>query len=149
MREINSLTKLQHENIVCLKEVMQVSQNILCLVLEYAGGGELYDYIIERERLSEEEAREFFKQIVLAIEHCHSRNVVHRGTSFHMHFLIVLDLKLENILLDVKNNIKLADFGFSTSLQNGKQTLTSRCGSPMYAAPEVLSADPYVGPEAR
>ncbi len=56
-------------------------------------------------------------------------------------------MKLEHILLDVNKNIKIADFGFSTSAQNGKQTLTSRCGSPMYAAPEVLSADPQVGPE--
>ncbi len=86
--------------------------------------GELFDYIVEKGRLLEEEARHFFQQIISGVEYCHRNMVVHR------------DLKPENLLLDSKMNIKIADFGLSNVMRDGHFLKTS-CGSPNYAAPEV------------
>jgi carbon catabolite-derepressing protein kinase len=105
----------------------------IILVLEYAGG-ELFNYIVEKGRMSEGEARKLFQQIVTAVEHCHYHRIVHR------------DLKPENILLDVAKNVKIADFGLSNYLEDGDFLKTS-CGSPNYAAPEVISGKYYSGPE--
>ena len=86
--------------------------------------GELFDYIVEKGRLLEEEARTFFQQIISGVEYCHRNMVVHR------------DLKPENLLLDSRNNVKIADFGLSNVMRDGHFLKTS-CGSPNYAAPEV------------
>lgn len=87
--------------------------------------GELFDYIVEKGRLLEEEARRFFQQIISGVEYCHRNMVVHR------------DLKPENLLLDSKMNVKIADFGLSNVMRDGHFLKTS-CGSPNYAAPEVI-----------
>lgn len=103
------------------------------MVLEYAGG-ELFDYIVKKGRMSEPEARRFFQQMLCAVEYCHRYRVVHR------------DLKPENLLLDDKLNVKIADFGLSNIMTDGNFLKTS-CGSPNYAAPEVINGKLYAGPE--
>ncbi|KAL5149994.1 SNF1-related protein kinase catalytic subunit alpha KIN10 [Glycine soja] len=104
------------------------------VVMEYVKSGELFDYIVEKGRLQEDEARHFFQQIISGVEYCHRNMVVHR------------DLKPENLLLDSKFNIKIADFGLSNIMRDGHFLKTS-CGSPNYAAPEVISGKLYAGPE--
>jgi carbon catabolite-derepressing protein kinase len=103
------------------------------MVLEYAGG-ELFDYIVSNGRLGEDKARKFFQQIVAAVEYCHRHKIVHR------------DLKPENLLLDDQYFVKIADFGLSNIMTDGNFLKTS-CGSPNYAAPEVISGKLYAGPE--
>jgi len=102
--------------------------------MEYIEGGEMFDYIVARGRLSEDEARSFFQQIVSGVEYCHFHMVVHR------------DLKPENLLLDNETSVKIADFGLSNVMKDG-QFLKTSCGSPNYAAPEVISGSLYAGPE--
>ena len=105
------------------------------MVLEYIPGGELYNAIERKGRFPEAEARRYFQQIVAAVGYCHAHMVSHR------------DIKPENILLDEQNNIKLGDFGLSNVMRDGHFFNTS-CGSPNYAAPEVISGLLYCGPEA-
>ncbi|KAJ3322146.1 protein kinase, AMP-activated, alpha 2 catalytic subunit [Boothiomyces sp. JEL0866] len=138
-REVQYYRQLKHPHIVKLYEVITTPTDII-LVLEYANG-ELFNYIVEKGRMSEAEARKLFQQIICAIEHCHMHKIVHR------------DLKPENILMDANKNIKIADFGLSNYLQDGEFLKTS-CGreqltqgSPNYAAPEVISGKLYAGPE--
>ena len=104
------------------------------MIMEYVDGGELFDYLVANGRLAEREARAFFQQIISAISYCHQHQVVHR------------DLKPENLLLDSKYNVKVADFGLSNMITDGDFLKTS-CGSPNYAAPEVISGRLYAGPE--
>ncbi|KAA8496101.1 Serine/threonine protein kinase OSK1 [Porphyridium purpureum] len=132
-REIKILKLFTHPHIIQLYEVIDAPNDIY-VVTEYSPGGELFDYIVERGRLSEDEARMFFQQIVSGIEYCHKHMVAHR------------DLKPENLLLDANNNVKIADFGLSNLMQDGFFLKTS-CGSPNYAAPEVISGKLYAGPE--
>lgn len=103
------------------------------MVLEYAGG-ELFDYLVKNGKMSEDKARRFFQQIICAVEYCHRHKIVHR------------DLKPENLLLDSDLNVKIADFGLSNIMTDGNFLKTS-CGSPNYAAPEVISGKLYAGPE--
>lgn len=109
------------------------TQNEIIMVLEYAGG-ELFDYIVSHGKLDEQQARRFFQQMICAVEYCHRHKVVHR------------DLKPENLLLDDQLNVKIADFGLSNIMTDGNFLKTS-CGSPNYAAPEVISGKLYAGPE--
>ncbi|PIO74473.1 kinase domain protein [Teladorsagia circumcincta] len=102
--------------------------------MEYASGGELYDYVSRFGSLPESEARRIFRQITSAVLYCHKHQVAHR------------DLKLENILLDQDNNAKIADFGLSNYFGT-KSLLTTFCGSPLYASPEIINGTPYKGPE--
>jgi len=102
--------------------------------MEYVKNGELFDYIVEKGRLDENQARHFFQQVISGVEFCHRNMVSHR------------DLKPENLLLDSKYNIKLADFGLSNIMRDGHFLRTS-CGSPNYAAPEVIANKLYAGPE--
>ncbi|PNS18105.1 hypothetical protein CAC42_4064 [Sphaceloma murrayae] len=131
-REISYLQLLRHPHIIKLYTVVSTPREI-CMVLEYAGG-ELFDYIVNHGRLPEDKARKFFQQIVCAIEYCHRHKIVHR------------DLKPENLLLDDQFNVKIADFGLSNIMTDGNFLKTS-CGSPNYAAPEVISGKLYAGPE--
>ncbi|KAG5985557.1 Protein kinase [Claviceps pusilla] len=103
------------------------------MVLEYAAG-ELFDYIVQNGRMKEPEARRFFQQMLCAVEYCHRHKIVHR------------DLKPENLLLDDNLNVKIADFGLSNIMTDGNFLKTS-CGSPNYAAPEVIGGKLYAGPE--
>eukprot|EP00802_Teleaulax_amphioxeia_P007362 Tamp_07368.p1 GENE.Tamp_07368~~Tamp_07368.p1 ORF type:complete len:472 (+),score=12.47 Tamp_07368:749-2164(+) len=132
-REIELLKIFIHPHIVRLFEIIHTKSDIF-MVTEYINGGELFDFIIENKKLSESESRRFFQQMISGIEYCHSKMIVHR------------DLKPENLLLDSHLNIKIADFGLSNVIQDGAFLKTS-CGSPNYAAPEVISGKPYLGPE--
>ena len=105
----------------------------IIMVLEYAGS-ELFNYIVEHGKMQEDKARQFFQQIVCAVEYCHRHKIVHR------------DLKPENLLLDEQLHVKIADFGLSNIMTDGNFLKTS-CGSPNYAAPEVISGKLYAGPE--
>jgi 5'-AMP-activated protein kinase catalytic alpha subunit len=132
-REINILHLCTHPHIIRLYEVIDTPTDIF-LVNEYVSGGELFDFIVSKGRLSSDEARNFFHQIVSGVEYCHFQKIVHR------------DLKPENLLLDSNFNIKIADFGLSNLMRDGDFLRTS-CGSPNYAAPEVISGHLYAGPE--
>ncbi|KAF1877448.1 hypothetical protein Lal_00040163 [Lupinus albus] len=132
-REIKILRLFMHPHIIRLYEVIETPTDIY-VVMEYVKSGELFDYIVEKGRLQEDEARNFFQQIISGVEYCHRNMVVHR------------DLKPENLLLDSKCNVKIADFGLSNIMRDGHFLKTS-CGSPNYAAPEVISGKLYAGPE--
>ncbi|XP_072980949.1 serine/threonine protein kinase OSK1-like [Typha angustifolia] len=132
-REIKILRLFMHPHIIRLYEVIDTNTDIF-VVMEYVKSGELFDYIVERGRLQEDETRRFFQQIISGIEYCHRNMVVHR------------DLKPENLLLDSRCNVKIADFGLSNVMRDGHFLKTS-CGSPNYAAPEVISGKLYAGPE--
>ncbi|XP_065911722.1 maternal embryonic leucine zipper kinase-like [Dysidea avara] len=134
-REISILKRLHHQHICQLYEVVETDR-MYYLILEYCSGGELFDYIVAKERLKETEARSFFRQIVSAIRYIHSQGFCHR------------DLKPENLLLDGNSNIKLIDFGLSAEPQTIEAPLGTLCGSPAYAAPELIKGGPYIGPEA-
>ncbi|KAJ8121895.1 hypothetical protein ONZ43_g1771 [Nemania bipapillata] len=131
-REIEYLQLLRHPHIIKLYSVIKTHNEII-MVLEYAGG-ELFDYIVSHGKLDETQARRFFQQMICAVEYCHRHKVVHR------------DLKPENLLLDDQLNVKIADFGLSNIMTDGNFLKTS-CGSPNYAAPEVISGKLYAGPE--
>lgn len=132
-REIKILKMCHHPHIIRLYEVIETATDVY-VVTEYSSGGELFDYIVESGRLSEGEARRFFQQIISGVEYCHKHMIAHR------------DLKPENLLLDENSNVKIADFGLSNCMRDGWFLKTS-CGSPNYAAPEVISGKLYAGPE--
>nr|GMC84246.1 SNF1-related protein kinase catalytic subunit alpha KIN10-like isoform X2 [Ipomoea batatas] len=124
---------LVHPHIVRLYEIKETESHIY-VVMEYMKCGELFDYITQKGRIHEDEARHFFQQIISGVEHCHRCKIVHR------------DLKPENLLLDAKLNVKIADFGLGNIMCDGHFLKTS-CGTPNYAAPEVISERLYAGPE--
>ncbi|XP_051945703.1 MAP/microtubule affinity-regulating kinase 3-like isoform X2 [Xyrauchen texanus] len=132
-REVKIMKNLNHPNIVKLFEVIE-TEKTLFLVMEYASGGEVFDYLVAHGRMKEKEARAKFRQIVSAVQYCHQKHIVHR------------DLKAENLLLDADMNIKIADFGFSNEFMVGNK-LDTFCGSPPYAAPELFQGKKYDGPE--
>uniref|UniRef100_A0A668A8F4 MAP/microtubule affinity-regulating kinase 3 n=1 Tax=Myripristis murdjan TaxID=586833 RepID=A0A668A8F4_9TELE len=132
-REVRIMKSLNHPNIVQLFEVIE-TEKTLYLIMEYASGGEVFDYLVSHGRMKEKEARAKFRQIVSAVHYCHQKNIVHR------------DLKAENLLLDADSNVKIADFGFSNEFTMGSK-LDTFCGSPPYAAPELFQGKKYDGPE--
>ncbi|ORX87341.1 Pkinase-domain-containing protein [Anaeromyces robustus] len=132
-REIRFLKLLYHPHIVKVYDVIETTECIY-IVMEYAVGGELFDYIVAHKRVKEKEARAFFRMVLSAVDYCHKNNVIHR------------DLKPENLLLDETKSIKIIDFGFgNTFIENGY--LDTFCGSPFYAAPEMILGKKYEGPE--
>lgn len=120
---------LDHPNIVKLFQVIE-TEKTLYLVMEYASGGEVFDYLVLHGRMKEKEARAKFRQIVSAVQYCHQKKIIHR------------DLKAENLLLDSEMNIKIADFGFSNEFTPGNK-LDTFCGSPPYAAPELFQGKEF------
>ncbi|XP_054726126.1 mucin-2 isoform X8 [Anastrepha obliqua] len=132
-REVQIMSSVQHPNIIHIYEVFENREKMV-LVMEFAAGGELYDYLSERKVLSEEEARRIFRQVATAVYYCHKHKICHR------------DLKLENILLDEHGNAKIADFGLSNVFDE-QNLLATFCGSPLYASPEIVEGTPYQGPE--
>uniref|UniRef100_A0AAQ4PXM0 Acetyl-CoA carboxylase kinase n=1 Tax=Gasterosteus aculeatus aculeatus TaxID=481459 RepID=A0AAQ4PXM0_GASAC len=132
-REIQNLKLFRHPHIIKLYQVISTPTDFF-MVMEYVSGGELFDYICKHGRVEDTEARRLFQQIISAVDYCHRHMVVHR------------DLKPENVLLDANKNAKIADFGLSNMMSDGEFLRTS-CGSPNYAAPEVISGRLYAGPE--
>jgi 5'-AMP-activated protein kinase catalytic alpha subunit len=130
-REIHILKIIRHHHLIQLYEIIETSKQ-LYLIMEYAEGGELFDYIVTRKRLKEKEACKFLQQILSGIEYIHKLRIVHR------------DLKPENLLLDKNKNIKIVDFGLSNTYKAGS-TLKTACGSPCYAAPEMIAGKRYHG----
>lgn len=131
--EAKILSLFRHPHVMRVYELIESSEGLF-IVMEYLSGGELYDYIIKKGSMTEDEARNIFQQLVFALDYTHKHKVVHR------------DIKPENILLDEHNNIKIGDFGLASYFHDGIFLRTS-CGSLNYAAPEVLTGDLYSGPE--
>ncbi|XP_054616972.1 hormonally up-regulated neu tumor-associated kinase [Dunckerocampus dactyliophorus] len=135
-REPHVHQMIRHPHIVVLLETLE-TENSFYMVMEMCAGGDLMDRICERKRLQEREVRRYARQILSAVEHLHKHGIVHR------------DLKIENFLLDEHNNIKIVDFGLSNTLKAeslSSELLTTQCGSPAYAAPELLAHRKY-GPK--
>lgn len=129
-REVHILKLIRHPHIVQLFEIIE-TRGQLYLIMEYASGGELFDYIVAKGRVPEAEACRFFHQIIAGVEKIHESHVVHR------------DLKPENLLLDENKCIKIVDFGLSNLFRDG-QRLSTACGSPCYAPPEMVAGQQYV-----
>jgi len=130
-REIAFLKILRHPNVIQLYEIIETKEQ-LYLIMEYASQGELFDYIVDHQRVDEKTALKFFRQIISGIFYLHSQRIIHR------------DLKPENLLLDSQNNIKIVDFGLSNSME-GDALLKTACGSPCYAPPEMIQGKKYKG----
>ena len=129
-REISLMKIVSHPHLLRLLDVLE-SERHLYMVLEFASKGELFDYLVSKRFLKEQSAMRFFRQLIYGLEYLHSLGICHR------------DLKPENILLDEQLNIKIADFGFARfAKQNIAET---SCGSPHYAAPEVIRGQQYDG----
>jgi ankyrin repeat protein/tRNA A-37 threonylcarbamoyl transferase component Bud32 len=144
-KEIKAVLLTNHPNVVNYLEVLETKHRVF-LVMENCTGGELYEYIQAKKRLREPEAARLFYQIVSAVGHCHSLGIIHR------------DLKPENILLDSNRDAKIVDFGLCTHVEvprfgreaeeaDTSTLLRTQCGSPHYAAPEILNERPYFGPQ--
>jgi len=131
-REIHHHRRLHHAHVTQLYEVL-ATENSIWLVTELCSGGELFDYLAEKGRLSEEETKKIFGQLCLATHYIHESGAVHR------------DLKLENVLLDDRCNVKIGDFGFTREFEHGR-LLDTFCGTTGYAAPEMLLGQKYSGP---
>ncbi|CEP14178.1 hypothetical protein [Parasitella parasitica] len=124
---------LSHKNIAQVFDVI-TENDYIYIVMEYVEGGELFDKIKQSKGLAEPTARRWFREIIEAVEYIHDNNIVHR------------DLKPENVLIDNSQHIKICDFGFGNVFKERHQVLSTYCGSPFYAAPEMVTATPYRGP---
>ncbi|KAF8591687.1 Pkinase-domain-containing protein [Ramaria rubella] len=133
-REIEVLRTIKHPNIVRLYDVIETDKYI-GIILEYASGGELFDHILAHRYLKEKDACKLFAQLISGVAYIHAKKIVHR------------DLKLENLLLDRNRNVIITDFGFANRFEHRADDLMqTSCGSPCYAAPElVISEGLYVG----
>ncbi|KAK3393066.1 hypothetical protein B0H63DRAFT_505044 [Podospora didyma] len=131
-REIAILKLIEHPNIIKLHDIWENRAEIY-LVTEYVEKGDMYDFMNWNGPLNEEEAVFYFRQIMSALEYCHSLNICHR------------DLKPENILLKSNGQVKIADFGMAALQQDSTHQLKTACGSPHYAAPELLRHQYYKG----
>ncbi|KAI0968164.1 hypothetical protein F4678DRAFT_204572 [Xylaria arbuscula] len=132
-REAAIVTLLQHPHICGLRDVVRTNYHWYML-FEYVNGGQMLDYIISHGKLKEKQARKFSRQIASALDYCHRNSIVHR------------DLKIENILISKTGDIKIIDFGLS-NLFSPRGHLKTFCGSLYFAAPELLQARAYTGPE--
>ena len=130
-REISIIKKLSHPNIIKINEIFE-NEKYYYIIMDYCSKGELFDYIVKKTKLTEDESSFFFYQIINAIEYIHKKNIVHR------------DLKPENLLLTENNKIKIIDFNLSNYFYKNN-LLSTPCGSPCYAAPEMVSGKKYNG----
>ncbi|KAF2725610.1 kinase-like protein [Polychaeton citri CBS 116435] len=131
-REIHHHRQFLHPHIARLYEVI-VTESLVWLVLEYCPGDELYNHLLQHGRIEVEKVQKIFTQLVGAVSYVHGKNCVHR------------DLKLENILLDKHENVKLIDFGFTREYQGSTSYLQTWCGTVCYSAPEMLKGEKYAG----
>ncbi|XP_071522839.1 serine/threonine-protein kinase NIM1-like [Panulirus ornatus] len=132
-REISNMDAVAHPNIIRLFEVVETLSRIH-LVMEFAPGGELFNRVTAEGRLPENDSAKVFTQVLAAITYLHSLSIIHR------------DIKAENVFLAGPGHVKLGDFGFSTRVNDLQQQLSTFCGSPPYAAPELYKDESYVGP---
>lgn len=132
-REAAIVQLLDHPYICGMRDVVRTNYHWYML-FEYVNGGQMLDYIISHGRLKEKQARKFARQIASALDYCHRNSIVHR------------DLKIENILISKTGDIKIIDFGLS-NLFSPRNLLKTFCGSLYFAAPELLQAKQYTGPE--
>jgi serine/threonine protein kinase len=131
MQEVNIIKRTRHPNVVKLYETFESNKHVL-FSMEMCAGGDLLNYVRKRRKLKENVAKVLFKQIIEATGYIHTRNIVHR------------DIKLDNILLDGKGNVKIGDFGVSRIVKNG-EVMKEQCGTPAYIAPEILEDKGYTG----
>ena len=124
-------TLSKSNNIVKIFETYETKKHY-CIVMEYICAGDLLSYIKKRGKLTEQVAKYIFKQIILSLQYIHNHNIVHR------------DIKLDNILIDLDNNIKICDFGVSKIIKKG-ESMFEQCGTPAYIAPEILINQGYEG----
>ena len=130
-KEISILKLVKHKYIVQLYEILQTAQHIF-IIMEYCEGKEILDYILTKNRLTEQESLKYFQQLINCLFYLHSQNIAHR------------DIKIDNMLLDSNNDLKLIDFGLSTKYTDD-DLLDQPCGTVVYAAPEVLEGKEYHG----
>ena len=129
--EIEIISRLDHKNIIHVEKILEDSKNFY-IIMEYCEKGELFDYIVNKERLNPAEASLFFYQLINGVEYIHKQGFAHR------------DLKPENLLLTKEKILKIIDFGLCHDF-DGENFLHTKCGSPSYAAPEILKGFPYDG----
>ena len=130
-RELNIIKTFTHINVIKVSSIIEDELNYY-IIMEYCQHGELFDYIVNHKRLTDDESSIFFHQLINGIEYIHSQKIVHR------------DLKPENLLLNKDKILKIIDFGLSSSF-DGRNLLTTKCGSPSYAAPEIIRGNKYDG----
>lgn len=131
VREIHHHRQFKHPHIARLYEII-ITETLVWMVLEYCPGDELFSYLVKKGRLSDDETRKIFSQLCGAVAYTHGKNCAHR------------DLKLENILLDKKRNVKLVDFGFTREYES-RSLLDTICGTTCYMAPEMVQGKQYYG----
>ena len=131
LREMKMLSELENEHIIKVYQIYE-NENHYLIIMEYCEGGELFNYIVEKQRLSENESAFFYYQIIQGVDYIHEQGIAHR------------DLKPENLLLDKNKKIKIIDFGLSNYF-DGVQKLETPCGSPCYASPEMVGGERYNG----
>lgn len=130
-REIKILKQLHHPNVVQIYEIIETEKD-LYLVMEFVSSGELFDIIVQNQRLNEKQACKYFQELISGIKYIHELGICHR------------DLKPENLLVDYDKSLKIVDFGLSNLYEKGN-TLKTACGSPCYAAPEMIAGHRYDG----
>ena len=130
--ETNLMKRLNHPNITKILEVFHDDEYML-IIMEYINGGNLFSFVKKRRKLSEKTAKFLFRQIIEGIKYIHLQKIVHR------------DIKLENILIDLNNNVKICDFGIGKILKNSDELINDKCGTPMYMAPEIILSNKKKG----
>ena len=131
MHEVGILLRLRHQSVVKLYETFETKRHML-LAMELCAGGDLLNYVRKRKKLDEDVAKVIFRQIIEGLGYIHRKRILHR------------DIKLDNILLDGKGNVKIADFGVSKLVKPG-DVMHEQSGTPAYIAPEILKEEGYMG----